>query len=91
MQEYRAYLVSSADNILHRVDFVCRDDEAAKERAKQIVDGYDVELWNGGQKIETFLQKKKESKICFSVGKRADGRANFQLILPHHPLTGQTQ
>lgn len=44
MQEYRAYLVSSAGNILHRVDFVCRDDEAAKERAKQIVDGYDVEL-----------------------------------------------
>jgi hypothetical protein len=58
MQEYRAYLVSSAGNILHRVDFVCRDDEAAKERAKQIVDGYDVELWNGGQKIETFLHKK---------------------------------
>ena len=58
MQEYRAYLVSSAGNILHRVYFVCRDDEAAKERAKLIVDGYDVELWNGGQKIETFLHKK---------------------------------
>jgi hypothetical protein len=38
MQEYRAYLVSSAGNILHRVDFVCRDDEAAKERAKHLVD-----------------------------------------------------
>ena len=25
--------------------FWCRDDDAAKERAKQLVDGYDVELW----------------------------------------------
>ena len=58
MEEYRAYLVSSAGNILHRVDFVCRDDEAAKERAKKLVDGHDVELWNGGQKIETFLHEK---------------------------------
>jgi hypothetical protein len=58
MEEYRAYLVSSAGDILHRVDFVCRDDEAAKERAKQIVDGHDVELWNGGHKIATIPHKK---------------------------------
>jgi hypothetical protein len=58
MQEYRAYLVGSDGNIIHRIDFVCRDDEAAKERAKQLVDGHDVELWNGGQKIETFPHKK---------------------------------
>jgi hypothetical protein len=57
MQEYRAYLVGSDGNIIHRVDFVCRDDEAAKERAKQFVDRHDVELWIDGQKIGTILHK----------------------------------
>jgi hypothetical protein len=47
-----------AGTILHRVDFVCRDDEAAKERAEKLVDGHDVKLWNGRRKIETFLHKK---------------------------------
>jgi hypothetical protein len=30
------------------------DDEAAKERAKQYVDGHDVELWHQAQKIVEF-------------------------------------
>jgi hypothetical protein len=31
--------------------FECEDDEAVKERAKLLVDGQDVELWDGARKI----------------------------------------
>ena len=30
---------------------------AAKENAKQLVDGCDVELWQGSRKIQTFKRK----------------------------------
>jgi len=33
MQEYRAYLIGRDGHIIHRVDILCDDDEAAKERA----------------------------------------------------------
>lgn len=45
MEDYRAYVIGPDGHVRDRVDFWCRDDDAAKERAKQLVDGYDVELW----------------------------------------------
>jgi hypothetical protein len=30
------------------------DDDTAKEQAKQLVDGHDVELWQLGRKVATF-------------------------------------
>ena len=54
MPEYRAYAIGAEERILSRVDFVCDNDEAAKERAKQLVDGHDVELWHLDQKIAIF-------------------------------------
>jgi hypothetical protein len=54
MQEYRAYLIGSDGHIIQRADLICADDETAKERAKQLVDGHDVELWQLGRKIATF-------------------------------------
>jgi hypothetical protein len=41
-----------------RVDLQCKDDAAAKERAKQLVDGHDIELWQLDPKIATFERKK---------------------------------
>jgi hypothetical protein len=54
MAEYRAYILTPDDHIAKAVDLFCPDDEAAKERAKQLVNGHDVELWQLGRKIETF-------------------------------------
>ena len=54
MQEYRAYLVGPDDHIVKCVELVCADDEAAKEQAKALVDGYDVELWQEARKIAEF-------------------------------------
>jgi hypothetical protein len=42
-------------HILSAVDLFCADDDAAKERAKQLVDGHDVELWQLDRKISVFL------------------------------------
>ena len=54
MAEYRAYILSSDGRIKRPVDLECDDDEAAKKAAQQLVDGHDVELWQGRRKIETF-------------------------------------
>ena len=54
MSEYRAYLVDRDGHIKHRVDLICEDEEGAKERAKLLVDGHDVELWFGTRRIATF-------------------------------------
>jgi hypothetical protein len=47
MLEYRAYLIGRDEHIMHRVDILCVDDEAAKERALLLVDSHTVELWQG--------------------------------------------
>ena len=54
MQEYRAYLIGPDGHIIQRTDMICTDDEAAKERAKQLVDGHDGELWQLGRRIAIF-------------------------------------
>ena len=54
MQEYRAYVIGLDGHIELRVDLFCFDAEAAKERARQLVDDRDVELWQGEHRIETF-------------------------------------
>ena len=54
MQEYRAYLIGPDGHIIQRADLVCADEEAAKEHAKQLVDGHDVELWQLDRMIATF-------------------------------------
>jgi hypothetical protein len=54
MQEYRAYLIGLDGHITERIDLLCPDDEAAKERARLLVNGHDVELWQFGRRVETF-------------------------------------
>ena len=51
---YRAYILASDNRIARAVELECPDDETAKEAAKQLVDGCDVELWQGTRKVETF-------------------------------------
>jgi hypothetical protein len=46
MPEYRVYQLDSCGHVDRPPDrFNCEDDEAAIARAKQLVDGRDVELW----------------------------------------------
>ncbi len=54
MQEYRAYLIGPDGHIQSRVELVCENEDDAKERAKQLVDGHDIELWQGARKVAIF-------------------------------------
>ena len=54
-QEYRAYVIGLDGHIELRVDLVCFDDEAAKEKARRLVDDRDVELRQGERRIATFI------------------------------------
>jgi hypothetical protein len=54
MHDYRAYILGPDGHIINRIDLVCRDDEDAKERAKQLAYNYAVELWERDRKIGQF-------------------------------------
>jgi len=54
MSEYRAYIIGPDDQIIKAIELVLPDDDMAREYAKQLVDGHDVELWQGDRKIEIF-------------------------------------
>jgi hypothetical protein len=54
MAEYRAYIVGEDGHFVRAVQLVCPDDETAKEYAKQLVDGHDVELWQLERLIAKF-------------------------------------
>jgi hypothetical protein len=45
MPGYDAYLIGRDGHIKDRHVIVCDDEEEAKRRAKQLVDGHAVELW----------------------------------------------
>jgi hypothetical protein len=46
-------------HILRPVELFCENDDAAKEKARLLVDGHDVELWQLDRKISVFLSEPK--------------------------------
>ena len=51
-QEYRAFIIGRDGHVVYRVDLLCSKD--ARQRAKQLVNGHAVELWEGARQIERF-------------------------------------
>jgi hypothetical protein len=46
--EYRVYFINRTDIIIRPPETVaCANDAEATQKAKQLVDGHDVELWEG--------------------------------------------
>jgi hypothetical protein len=54
MTHYRAYFIGRDGHFMKAVDIVCDNDEAAKEQARRMADGFDVELWLQHRRIEKF-------------------------------------
>ena len=50
MAEYRAYIVGVDGKSVRAVEFLCPDNDTAKEYAKNHVDVHDVKLWQGTEK-----------------------------------------
>jgi hypothetical protein len=59
MPGYRAYIIGVDGGFLRAVELVCPDDEVAKEYAKRLVDGHDVELWQGDRQVAKFKHTRK--------------------------------
>jgi hypothetical protein len=58
MAEYRAYLIGSDGHFYDAVPLVCETDDEAIEKAKQLVDGHDVEVWQLDRKIAALNKTK---------------------------------
>ena len=54
MDGYYAYIIGADGHVINRVDLAFELEEDAVERAKGLVDGHDVELWQRDRKIATF-------------------------------------
>ena len=54
MRKYQAYILRPDGHIQYRVDLSCHDEAQARDSAKALVDGLDVELWEGDKLIESF-------------------------------------
>lgn len=54
MTGYYAYIIGDDGHITNRVHIFCDDDEEAKRRAKRLVDGHAVELWQQARKVARF-------------------------------------
>ncbi len=51
MPEYRAYIVGLDGHFVDFEPLVCTDDAEATQKATRLVDGHDVELWEGGRLV----------------------------------------
>jgi hypothetical protein len=57
MPQYRAYIVSPDGEFQTSIPLDCADDAVARKKAKQLVYGHHVELWQLTRKIATFDHK----------------------------------
>jgi hypothetical protein len=54
MLRYRIYLLDERRHAISAANLYCADEEAAKDRAQQLVDTNDVELWQLDRRIAIF-------------------------------------
>jgi hypothetical protein len=54
MPHYRVYLLDERRHAISAANLYCADEEAAKDRARQLVDANDVELWQLDRRIAIF-------------------------------------
>ena len=54
MNGYYAFIIGDDGHIINRVYLAFEHEEDAAERARGLVDGHDVELWQRDRKIATF-------------------------------------
>jgi hypothetical protein len=59
MPDYRVYIIGADGHFFDSHAIECADDETAMERAAQLVDGHDVELWQRDRKVAKFEHKPK--------------------------------
>ena len=54
MSGYYVYFTGDDGQVINRVEIFAAHDEESKQRAKQLVDGHAIELWQEGRKVAQF-------------------------------------
>lgn len=54
MAHYRAYLLDHDRHVISVANLRCADEQEARERAQQLVDANDIELWQLDRRIAVF-------------------------------------
>ncbi|RXT42887.1 hypothetical protein [Bradyrhizobium betae] len=54
MAHYRAYLLDQYRHVISVANLQCADEQDARERAQQLVDVNDIELWQLDRRIAVF-------------------------------------
>jgi hypothetical protein len=54
MDGFYAYIIGADGHVVNRIDLAFEKQHEAEERARLLVDGHDVELWQRDRKIVTF-------------------------------------
>jgi hypothetical protein len=54
MAHYRAYLLDQHHHVISVANLQCADEQEARERAQQLVDVNDIELWQLDHRIAVF-------------------------------------
>jgi hypothetical protein len=66
MPDYRAYIVGAEGRFVRAIELLCPDDDTAREYAKNLVDGHDVELWQGKRRVARFQHPPRSvDDICW--------------------------
>jgi hypothetical protein len=59
MTEYRIYSVGSDGHFIGFEPLICDGDEQAVEKAKQLLDGHDLQIWSGPRYVRRLESKDK--------------------------------
>jgi hypothetical protein len=52
MPDYRVYVVTDEGRVMGPAEIItCNTDQEATERARLVVNGHDVELWEGAKRV----------------------------------------
>jgi len=57
--EYRAYTIGIDGHFTGSQEMLCRNDGESVAKAKHMVDGRDMEVWNGDRFVVRLIQKSK--------------------------------
>jgi hypothetical protein len=71
MPDYRAYIMGLDGHVQKRVDLQCNNDDEAIRLARELVNDYDVELWQLDRHIQTFKATSRAQRNSFTLAVRA--------------------
>jgi len=83
MPNYRVYVLDEHGQFIGGVNLACTDDVAAKEQARRLAGGHEVELW---RLVERFKLDNPRSRPAAAKRSRAAGPLSCHFNKPHKAI-----